>query len=112
MHEVEVDVVEAHCLKGGIEGGLDSFRRVIVVPEFGSDEEFGAGDVGLLDCCFNRGLGSINSCCINMSEACLQCFGDGFFLVIFVLPGAETKRWNARPSVELQWCCGSHSSVN
>ena len=49
VHEVEVEVVGVEVLERGVEGGAHVVGVVRVVPEFGGDEDFGAGDAALLD---------------------------------------------------------------
>lgn len=60
VHEVEIHVVGAEILEGGIEGGFDVRGVVGVVPEFGGDEEGGAGDAGFLDGGAAGGFGAVS----------------------------------------------------
>ena len=59
VHEVEVKVVGVEVFEGGIEGGGDVVGVVGVVPEFGGDEDLGAGDAALLDGFAYSGLGAV-----------------------------------------------------
>src|SRR5271157_4704191 len=40
MDEIEIDVVELESLETGLEGGLDAFRTMIVIPELRGDKHF------------------------------------------------------------------------
>lgn len=65
VHEVEVYVVCAEVLEGGIEGGFDVGGVVGIVPQFGGDEEAGAGDAGFSDGGTTGGLSAISESVIN-----------------------------------------------
>lgn len=67
MHEVEVEVVGAKILQGGIERFLDVIGVVGVVPELGGDEELFARDAGFFDGIAYGGLGAIDACGIDMA---------------------------------------------
>src|SRR5262249_39894370 len=40
VDEIEIDVVELESLETGLEGGLDAFRTMIVIPELRGDKHF------------------------------------------------------------------------
>ena len=44
MHQVEVEIVGLQLLQGLLQGRLDVFRRMAVVPEFGRDPQLFAAD--------------------------------------------------------------------
>lgn len=68
VHEVEVHVVHAEVLEGSIEGGFDVRGVVGVVPEFGGDEEGGAGDAGFLDGGAAGGFGAVSDVVVNLED--------------------------------------------
>ncbi len=53
---------------------------VRIVPEFGRDEDFRAGDAGFLDGGADGGLGAVDAGGVDVAVACFEGFGDGGFL--------------------------------
>ena len=64
---------------------------VRIVPQFCRDEDVGAGDATLLDCCTDGGLGAVDASCVDVAIACFQRFGDGSLLSASILPGTEAN---------------------
>ena len=77
MHQVQVDVVGAKVLEGGIEGRLYVVGMMRVVPELGREINLVAGDARLLDRITNRRLGAVDACRVDVAVAGLECVGDG-----------------------------------
>lgn len=72
MHEVEVEVVGAEVLPRGIERRLDIVGVERIVPELGGDEEFFAGDAGILDCVADGSFGAVDARCVDVAVVCLE----------------------------------------
>jgi hypothetical protein len=77
VHEVEIEIVGSEVLERGVEGGFHVVRVVRVVPEFGRDEEVGAGDAGFLDGGADCGFGAVDACCVDVAVAGFEGYGDG-----------------------------------
>ena len=73
---------------------------VRVVPEFGRDEDFGAGDTAFLDGGADGGFGAVDAGGVYVAVACFQGFCDGCFLCVCILPCSEADgRCDCRYSV-------------
>ena len=83
MDEIEIDVVELESLETGLEGGLDAFRTMIVVPELRGDKDFLSLDLPRLEHVLHRFADllfiSVAFGSVELAKPCLQRrLGRGF----------------------------------
>lgn len=71
MHQPEIDIIGSEILERCIEGGLNIFGSMIVVPDLGDQEDFRSRDTGLLDSRADSRLGTVNSCGIDVAYTSL-----------------------------------------
>src|SRR5271157_3148527 len=76
MDEIEIDVVELESLETGLEGGLDAFRTMIVIPELRGDKHFLALNLPRLEHILDRFADllfiSVAFGSVELAKSCLQ----------------------------------------
>ena len=76
MDEIEIDVVELEPLETGLEGGLDAFRTMIVIPDFRGDKHFLSLDLPRLEYLLDRFADllfiSVPFRGVELAKSCLQ----------------------------------------
>jgi hypothetical protein len=126
VDQEEIHIIKTEIIQRVLESLLDVVRVVLVVPQLRREEDFLAGDAALLDgvadglfgavavillaivlvgwSALGSAWGDIHSRRIDVSVSSLESIGNGLFLRVDVLPGAEADGGDGGAGVELE--CG------